>query len=280
MLVGAGWMLVGAALALVSGCGESSGAALQAPRQPIVVVRPAPPRSHAVPPDVRVQPRRPDQVFSRALGGPHPWSPQCLRGRHTVVRLGGSGPLAERFEVRDGDHDPATGSERCELAGFDFRPPAEYWIRYAIYVPSRTRLQDLSWLSLFQYKESSDTGPPPMEMFLDYAGGAGRFRLASGDSSTRVWSGPTIARGQWYDFTTHVRFDASPREGFVELWLDGRRQPLANGRRREYLATARRGAQNYLKAGIYRDPRHTVTTVVYESNITVGDSYRAVNPAG
>ena len=71
---------------------------------------------------------------------------------------------------------------------------------------------------------------------------------------------------------------SEPTKGFAELWVDGVPQTLSNGQSRKYLATAKAGTRSYLKAGAYRDPAHTATTVIYNDNILVGNSYAAVHP--
>jgi hypothetical protein len=213
--------------------------------------------------------------------GSSPAGYQCLSTRHTTVQSPVfEGANAQRFEVRPGDVEPSTGSSRCEWTTsgrYDPTPPVELWVRYAVYVPSSTVLQNLSWLAIFQYKEHTDVGPPPLETFLDYTtSGKGRFRIASGDSRVNCWSSAEIQRDRWYDVNTFVRLDPDPAKGFVEVYLNGAPQAMRNGTGRCYLKTAVSGARAYFKGGVYRDPRHTVTSTVFEDGVRIGSTRSVV----
>jgi hypothetical protein len=73
----------------------------------------------------------------------------------------------------------------------------------------------------------------------------------------------------------HVRHSQSGSVGFVELWVDGLRQTMANGASRVYHRTLF-DAFNSPKLGYDRDPAHTAQGVVYGDGFVVGDSAGAV----
>jgi len=75
-----------------------------------------------------------------------------------------------------------------------------------------------------------------------------------------------------------VNLSQNPSTGFVEVWLDGAQQILANGQTRMYGETIQ-AAQAYLKAGIYRSKSSTGTSIVEHDAIVVGTSLAAVEGA-
>ena len=80
---------------------------------------------------------------------------QCLPER---VSVGSGRPDAfdgshrARLEVRDGDEEPQTGSERCELVGPSLPHDEERWYRQAIYIPSSADPPDIGpiWLPMLE----------------------------------------------------------------------------------------------------------------------------------
>ena len=72
-----------------------------------------------------------------------------------------------------------------------------------------------------------------------------------------------LPRDRWLRFRLHVRWDADPTVGFVELWMNGGRKIA-----RTYLATAPPGVDQFLRQGIYRF-KCTCRTVVYGDAMTV-----------
>ncbi len=168
-----------------------------------------------------------------------------------------------RFEVHPGDE--AAGGNRAEVTGPSFDEGSERWIRQAIYVPTGTATES-GWRLVMQF-HSYGGGSPPLALFLD-AGARPSFELGHGDSSTFDWNGPAIQRNRWYDVALHVRFSSNPSVGFVEVYLDGRRQTLTNGRTRRYRATSEAGGA-YYKTGIYRSDSIAQTDVVYHDNVLI-----------
>ena len=64
------------------------------------------------------------------------WYVQSLSSRVTLFSAGAfQGTQAARFEVRDGDVEPDTGSERSEVSGPTFDEGQDLYIRDAIRIP-------------------------------------------------------------------------------------------------------------------------------------------------
>ncbi|HEX2414752.1 MAG TPA: polysaccharide lyase [Thermoleophilaceae bacterium] len=191
---------------------------------------------------------------------------QAAPGRVTVGTNGPApfeGSHRGRFEVRAGDQ--AAGGNRAEVTGPNFSEGDERWIRQAIYVPAGTATES-GWRLVAQLHNLGG-GSPPVALFLE-SGSDLSFEVGHGDSSTFDWNGPAIQRNRWYDVVLHIRFSSSPSRGFVEVWLDGRRQTMTNGQTRRYRATLEDGGA-YYKTGIYRSDSIAQTDVVYHDNVLI-----------
>jgi Polysaccharide lyase len=191
---------------------------------------------------------------------------QSERGRVTFGAANPSpfeGSHRARFEVRPGDE--AASGNRAEVTGPSFEEGSERWIRQAIYVPSGTATER-GWRLVMQF-HAFGGGSPPLAVFLE-SGRDLRFEVGHGDSSTFDWRGPRIQRNRWYAIALHVRFSPNPSQGFVEVYFNGRRQRLTNGRTRRYRATSEDGGA-YYKTGIYRDDDIDQTDVVFHDNVVI-----------
>jgi hypothetical protein len=72
-----------------------------------------------------------------------------------------------------------------------------------------------------------------------------------------------------------VKLSQDSSIGFVEVWLDGVQQTLANGQTRMFGQTIQT-PQTYIKAGIYRSKSSTGTSIVEHDSIIIGTSLSAV----
>lgn len=181
----------------------------------------------------------------------------------------GSG--AGRFEVRPGDVEPETGSQRSEITGPTFHEGEDIYVRDDIRVPVGYTFQG-PWQLIDQLHETPWSGSPGIATFLD---AARRISFGAGDGSPMFWRGPQLEEERWYDLVYRVNLARDPNQGFVELWLDGVQQTLLNGQTRMYGETIQ-AAETYLKAGIYRSASSTGVSIVEHDNIVVGTSLAAV----
>jgi hypothetical protein len=202
---------------------------------------------------------------------------QCLPER---VSLGSRRPAPvdgryrARFEVRDGDVEPETGSERCELVGPSLPDEEERWYRQAIYVPSATDPPN-SWQIISQWY-SNYGGSPPLALF-EHKGSPMRWSLRHGDSSRFYWRSRNLARDRWHEIVVGVFLSQGPSRGWVEVWLDGKQQTLENGKTRMYGQT-RGTTLGAFKTGIYRDPDSTGTSIHYLDDFSAGSDRESVMP--
>ncbi len=200
------------------------------------------------------------------------WQLQSLPGRATTVSSDPfQGTGAGRFEVRAGDVEPDTGSQRSEVSGPTFHEGQDLYIRDAIRVPAGNTYR-APWQIVQQLHEEDWAGSPGIAVFLDN----GRaLKLGAGDSSPIFWRSSRLRVNRWYDLVYRVHLSRKPRAGFVEVWLNGLRQTLRNGRGRAYGQTIQ-ARRTYIKAGIYRARSSTGTSIVEHDAIVVGTSLAAV----
>ncbi len=211
-------------------------------------------------------------LFQSSFNSFSGWYAQALPGRISLV----SGSAYEgagdaRFEVRPGDVEPDTGSNRAELSGPTFNAGEDLYVRDAVRVPAANTFQG-SWQIIQQLHETDWGGSPGIAVFL----GADRsLTLGAGDGSPTFWHGPALAAERWYDLVYHVKLSSDPAVGFVEVWLNGVPQQLSNGQTKAFGPTIQT-AHTYLKVGIYRGKASTGISVVEHDNVVVGTSLAAV----
>ena len=200
------------------------------------------------------------------------WYVQSLSSRATLFSGGAfQGTEAACFEVRQGDVEPDTGSQRSEVSGPTFNQGEDLYVHDAIRVPSGNTFS-APWQIIEQLHEENWGGSPGMAVFLE---NSHSLRLGAGDGSPTFWQGPALQPDRWYDLIYRVNLSQSAGSGFVEVWLDGVQQTLVNGQARIYGQTIQ-AAQTYLKAGIYRSKSSSGTSIVDHDAIAVGTSYAAV----
>jgi Polysaccharide lyase len=209
-----------------------------------------------------------DGSFSAGLSA---WYLQAIAARVSTV-AGDGGGQAARFEVRDGDIEPQTGSQRAELvAPMFFDEGQDLYIHDEIRVPSGNTF-DAPWQIIQQLHEDSSENSPGVAVFLE---NDHSLRISSGDGSVAYWSGPVLQPGSWYDLTYRVLLSQNPGVGTVEVWLDGVPQKMVNGSPTIHGPTAT-ASRTFFKAGIYRSKSSTGTSIVEHDDLQIGSSRAAV----
>ncbi|HEY2717333.1 MAG TPA: heparin lyase I family protein [Solirubrobacterales bacterium] len=193
------------------------------------------------------------------------WYVQALPGRVRLVRHSPyEGRANARFEVRPGDVEPDTGSQRAELSGPTYHEGQDLYVRTAFRVPPANSFRG-PWELVQQFHDESDTGSPGTAVFFT---SDGHLRVGAGDSSQIDWNSPKLKINRWYELVYRVKFSRDPHVGFVEVWLDGRHQRLGNGQFRDYGETMHL-SEAYLKTGIYRSQYSTGTSVIEDDSVIV-----------
>ncbi|HEX2071119.1 MAG TPA: heparin lyase I family protein [Thermoleophilaceae bacterium] len=202
------------------------------------------------------------------------WYVQSLEERVRIASGGAAGSRwAARFEVHDEDEEPDTGDERSEISlpRPRFEEGRQLYFRDAIRVPPGAAI-DRTYQIVHQLHEEDWDGSPGVAVFLERCPA---LTIGAGDGSVTFLDDAPIEIGRWHELVYRVKLSRNPAVGFMEVWLDGARQRLANGRMRMYGQTIQ-AARTYLKAGIYRGGSHSGTSVVEHDEIAVGTSLRAV----
>src|SRR5260221_1236063 len=208
-------------------------------------------------------------TFDSGFGG---WYVQSLPGRASTLSSNPfEGNRAARFEVRDGDVERDTGSERSEVSGPTFEEGQDLYIRDAILVPGNSTYEG-PWQIIQQLHEEEWSGSPGMAVFLE---SRPALKIGAGDGSPTFWTSPPLEKDRWYELIYRVKLSRDPSVGFVEVWLDGAQQLLTNGQTRAFGQTIQ-AARTYLKVGIYRSKSSTGTSIVEHDSIVVGTSLAAV----
>lgn len=185
------------------------------------------------------------------------------------------GAPVTRFEVRHGDR-PTAGGARAELAMFDRRVngmepgAAARYYGWQTYLPEdypATR----DWQTLAQWHQSH--GPPaPSPLKLSLVRESGEFALAGraahGADEEWLYTAPAT-RGVWHSFVLGVRWSADAREGWVELWHNGRKVLERTHRSTQYRLADGSPIPNAFKHGLYRSPAIPFTQVVYHRDLRV-----------
>ncbi len=204
------------------------------------------------------------------------WYVQSLSSRATLFSSGAfQGNEAARFEVRQGDVEPDTGSQRSEVSGPTFKEGEDLYIRDAFRVPA-ANTYNVPWQIIQQLHEENWSGSPGVAVRLE---NNRVLELGAGDGTPTFWRGPTLQSDRWYDLVYRVNLSQSSNTGFIEVWLDGVQQKLVNGQTRVYGQTMQTD-ETYLKAGIYRSKTSTGTSIVEHDAIEVGTSLAAVDAIG
>jgi Polysaccharide lyase len=193
------------------------------------------------------------------------WYVQALPSRATLVHDSPyEGRSNARFEVRPGDVEPDTGSQRAEVSGPTFREGQDLYVRVAVRVPQANSFRG-PWQLIQQFHDDSDTGSPGTAVFLTTNR---RLRVGAGDGSQIDWTSRRLQTDRWYELVYRVKFSRESNVGFVEVWLDGRHQRLGNGHFRDYGRTMNLPSV-YLKTGIYRSRYSSGISVVEDDSVVV-----------
>lgn len=172
------------------------------------------------------------------------------------------GVNAAKFVVRDGDVPDFGGGERSEVAdssaGALTQEGDERWYQWSMMMPASFPNPDGGWFIVMQWHAGS--GSPPLAINISNKGTVD-IGGDGVDHPTRTL-GP-VRRGQWVDYTLHVKFSPSSGTGFVEGWENDVKTVPKTMR-----ATMSSG-ENYLKQGIYRDGDASGTAEVWLAGLRV-----------
>lgn len=173
---------------------------------------------------------------------------------------GGAGhTTAARFEIRDGDIPPFGGGERVEVRAGDgakVHEGDERWYQFSLKFDALFKNPVGTFWVAMQWHAGDGSPPLALEVSRN-----GVLQFANNRTGARTDIGP-IQRGRWVDYVLHVKFSNGPA-AYAESWVNGVKSPGVH--RYPNMASA----ENYLKTGVYRDPKETVTAVVWQDGLRV-----------
>ncbi|MDT7743316.1 MAG: hypothetical protein QOE59_2394 [Actinomycetota bacterium] len=188
------------------------------------------------------------------------------RGNRTMRIVSGAdahqGKYAAEFDLGPGDVPDFGGGERTEVrsdaAGALTHEGDERWYQWSMKFPTDFKNPTGVWFIVMQWHAGS--GSPPLAINISDSGAV----QIGGDgvmSAPKKTLGP-VRRGQWVDYTLHVKFSRNARTGFVEGWENGRQTVPKTAR------ATMTSSENYLKQGIYRDTGPKTSVVLDGLKVT------------
>lgn len=177
------------------------------------------------------------------------------------------GKRALKATVISGDNPIKASGNRNEIIRQTLEEPgSEYWYRWSARFGS-TFPSVKTWQLFTQWHHTGDTGSPPVEFYV--YGEEVRLNIG-GDPGTIVWRTP-LKRAVWYDFVFHVRWSPDPKQGLVELYVNGKQVlaplPIAT----QFKDGRGQPVRNYLKAGLYRNDTIKEQAWLYLDDFVMGE---------
>lgn len=174
------------------------------------------------------------------------------------------GRYSARFEVRRGDNPIGFGDRAQVALGTDESEGQVRAYRWSTLFAKSFPTYD-GWQVVAQWHAKAD-GSPPLAFYVDRDSlilKANRFSSPGRRiDEVELWRGPLL-RGRWRDIGVRARWSGSDARGWVELWIDGRRQRLDDGSLRRRIRTMYPGIENYFVLGYYRQFGLRGTGIVY-----------------
>jgi hypothetical protein len=157
------------------------------------------------------------------------------------------GRYAAEFDLKPGDVPDFGGGERAEVRsdapGAVVHEGDERWYQWSMKFPADFQNPTGVWFIVMQWHAGS--GSPPLAINISNNG-----TVDIGGDGLKGEPQPTIGpvrRGEWVDYTLHVKFSRKHDGGFVEAWENGT-QTVPRTERATMTSD-----ENYIKQGIYRD---------------------------
>jgi hypothetical protein len=189
---------------------------------------------------------------------------QAIPGRVSAVTSPVSqGTYSGRFEVKEGDKEPATGSQRAEVISGELFEESD--VRY-FRLLSRVDSWDFGhWGMIWQMHDDS-SGSPPLSLQLYMDKSTPKLWLGPGSGSDDYWEAPLPGLEEWFEVVIRVEFGV---KGSLKVWLNGAPQSMIKGTNVNTLGEA----PGYDKLGIYRSSSSKGTTVVYHDDYRITEEF-------
>jgi hypothetical protein len=188
------------------------------------------------------------------------------------------------FDVWD---NPNHVKSRCEVRGtvlpnaaaIQLREGDSWYLGWRSLWDKNVGAEANKWVALFQMHGYGHTGSGAPLVIRTL--GDGKIVLQNNPDGINqdLWSAPMV-REKWQTFVLHFLVSADPSKGWVELWHNGVRQTLTNGKERFHTATLDGNSSSYnlLKWGLYRTGAASGNWNAYMSEAKLGTTYASVDP--
>jgi Polysaccharide lyase len=188
----------------------------------------------------------------------------------------GSGARVFKVTVKNSDVYPLTPTEnpRAQAMSRGFiKPGMEFWLRHSVLFPIRFPSSIPGWLELMSIYGPPFNGSSPVAMVLRHRS----LVLARGQRYRydAPWKMP-IVKNRWIDIMIHERFGT---DGWVDLYINGRRVTFSRHRLRLYMRTAdspNDGGPNHAKMSVYMQRGMFNSVTMYHSALRVGRTRASV----
>ena len=179
------------------------------------------------------------------------------------------GKQSLRVELRNTDGDIA-GSKRSEIfLNSDSTVNLERWYGVSFYIPSGF-IYDPCPEILYQWHHSSNTGSPPLALWIEKDDWYIVYRETVDGTENMVNIG-TVKKDSWTDFVFHIKWSVKD-DGITEVWKNG-----VKSYNRAGINNYNFSEGNYLKTGIYKwgwkrgYPTTSTERIFYIDEIRIGN---------
>ncbi|MBN1209684.1 MAG: polysaccharide lyase [Myxococcaceae bacterium] len=192
-------------------------------------------------------------------------NPDRLQVVESPVR---SGKYALRALVKQGDDPINASGNRNELLYHSREAVgSEYYYRWStMFAPDYPSAK--TWQLFAQWHHYGCCGSPPIQFIVN---GEEMILAAVGQV---VWKAPLV-RGMWNDFIFHVKWSPDAREGFIELYRNGKLEAP-----KTFVATMFPNDFNYIKLGLYRNSTIAQDGVVFHDDFVMATTLEDVLASG
>jgi hypothetical protein len=181
----------------------------------------------------------------------------------------------ERAELSQGNPSRPSFDDRLFQQGDD------RYISFQVRLGSNFDLNVDTWRLVAQLHQQGNLGTPPLSLDVE----RGEWVLYKTDANVdshdtiALWHAPAT-KERWVKFTLHVRFDADPERGELELWgnpAGGELKSLLPSTRTYTMKKDATGAAVpvHARIGVFRNAGHFGTETVYYDGFTVATTRAA-----
>ncbi len=187
----------------------------------------------------------------------------------------GAGKSSLRFEIRQADIGHPNHGHKVQIDSSKLCNAvtgSELFFSFRLYIPADYPKVGKPQAIAFWRARGITPHVDPVELRIK---NDREFSLHVSGAETEIWSGP-YRRGVWSEIVVQARFDVSPAQGFVALWID--RKPVLARTPASTLAPPTGGGEtgSGWNLGIFPQSKDLPTYVLYMDDVQCGQSFADV----